>query len=169
ARVLQPCGPFAVRKTGHKAAKRGRAAAASYARTRATSYSATPAATLALRDSRLEAIGIEASTSQVSLTSRDKPLPSLPITTTSGPSATCRSVIDSVPSAARPTTIRPASWYAFSCRVRLTARATGTRAAAPAEVFHAAAVILAARRSGITTPCAPKPAAERTIAPRLRG
>ena len=46
--------------------------------------------------------------------------------------------------------MQPAAWYAFSWRVRLTVCATGTRAAAPAEVFHALAVIPAARRSGIT-------------------
>ena len=43
------------------------------------------------------------------------------------------------------------------------------RAAAPALVFQAEAVMPAARRSGMTTPCAPKPAALRTTAPRLRG
>ncbi len=47
--------------------------------------------------------------------------------------------------------------------------ATGTRAAAPAETFHAAAVTPAARRSGTTTPCAPNAPAERSTAPRLRG
>ena len=51
----------------------------------------------------------------------------------------------------------------------MTACATGIRAAAPALVFHADAVMPAARRSGISTPCAPKPDALRTTAPRLRG
>ena len=51
----------------------------------------------------------------------------------------------------------------------MTVCATGIRAAAPALVFHAEAVMPAARRSGISTPCAPKPAALRTTAPRLRG
>ena len=37
------------------------------------------------------------------------------------------------------------------------------------EVRQAAAVMPAARRSGTSTPCAPKAAAERTTAPRLRG
>ena len=46
--------------------------------------------------------------------------------------------------------MQPASWYAFSWRVRLTTCATGTRAAAPAEVFHADGVMPAARRSGIS-------------------
>ena len=54
-------------------------------------------------------------------------------------------------------------------RLRLVARAIGIRAAAPAEVFQAAAVMPAERRSGMSTPCAPKAAADRTIAPRLRG
>ena len=57
----------------------------------------------------------------------------------------------------------------MSWRVRFTACATGTRAAAPAEVFQALAVIPAERRSGTSTPWAPNPAAERTTAPRLRG
>ena len=35
--------------------------------------------------------------------------------------------------------------------------------------FQADAVMPAARRSGMSTPCAPNPAAERTTAPRLRG
>ena len=47
--------------------------------------------------------------------------------------------------------------------------ATGIRAAAPAEDFHADAVIAAARRSVITTPATPNAAALRTIAPKLRG
>ena len=68
-----------------------------------------------------------------------------------------------------PTRANPASAYARRVRLRLVARAIGSRAAAPAEVFHAAAVIPAARRSGMSTPWAPKAAAERTIAPRLRG
>ena len=51
----------------------------------------------------------------------------------------------------------------------MTVCATGMRAAAPALVFQAEAVMPAARRSGMTTPCAPKPAALRMTAPRLRG
>ena len=47
--------------------------------------------------------------------------------------------------------------------------ATGKRAAAPADDFHAEAVIAAARRSVITTPATPKAAALRTMAPKLRG
>ena len=43
------------------------------------------------------------------------------------------------------------------------------RAAAPADTFHAATVTPAARRSGMTAPDAPNAAAERRIAPRLRG
>ena len=72
-------------------------------------------------------------------------------------------------SPASPTTVQPAFLYASSARVRLVARATGTRAAAPADTFHAVAVTPAARRDGTTTPCAPKAAADRSTAPRLRG
>ena len=43
------------------------------------------------------------------------------------------------------------------------------RAAAPADAFHADAVIAAARRSVIKTPAAPNAAALRTMAPKLRG
>ena len=46
---------------------------------------------------------------------------------------------------------------------------TGVLAAAPADAFQATALIPAERRSGTTTPCAPKAQALRTIAPRLRG
>ena len=65
--------------------------------------------------------------------------------------------------------MKPASWHAFSARVRLVTWATGSRAAAPAQVRQAVAVIPAARRSGRKTPCAPNAAAERITAPRLRG
>ena len=51
----------------------------------------------------------------------------------------------------------------------MTVWATGMRAAAPALVFQAEAVMPAARRSGMTTPCAPNAAALRIAAPRLRG
>ena len=46
---------------------------------------------------------------------------------------------------------------------------TGVRAAAPADAFHATAVIPAARRSGITTALAPNAHALLIIAPRFRG
>ena len=64
---------------------------------------------------------------------------------------------------------KPALRYSSSARVRLLASATGMRAAAPAEVFHALAVMPADRRSGTTTPWPPKAATERMMAPRLRG
>ena len=54
-------------------------------------------------------------------------------------------------------------------RARFVICAIGKRAAAPAEDFQADAVIVAARRSVMMTPAAPKAAAERMIAPRLRG
>ena len=53
--------------------------------------------------------------------------------------------------------------------MRLVARATGSRAATPADVRQATAVIPAERRCGTTTPCPPNAPAERTTAPRLRG
>ena len=62
-----------------------------------------------------------------------------------------------------------ASWYARSVRVRFTARATGSRASAPADAFHAPTVTPALRRAGTTTPVAPNAADDRTTAPRLRG
>ena len=52
-----------------------------------TSYSAMPAATPAFRDSAGPRIGMRTTASQVSSTSRDRPLPSEPMTSTSGPSA----------------------------------------------------------------------------------
>ena len=73
------------------------------------------------------------------------------------------------PSPANPTTIQPARANFARAWLRLVAIATGMRAAAPAEVFQAAAVMDAERREGMSTPCAPKAAAERTIAPRFRG
>ena len=101
-------------------------------------------------------------------TSRDSPLPSEPTTTTVGPDASSSSRVVSPP-ASRPTICNPASPRSLSVRFRLVARATGSRAAAPALVRHATAVTDADRRCGISTPCPPKAAVERTIAPRLRG
>jgi hypothetical protein len=46
----------------------------------------------------------------------------------------------------------PRSLSAFSVWVRFDAMATGVRAAAPAEVFHAAAVRPTERRCGTITP-----------------
>ena len=54
-------------------------------RRRLISYSATPAATPAFRDSTPALIGIAATVSQASRTSRDSPVSSLPTTSTSGP------------------------------------------------------------------------------------
>ena len=114
-------------------------------------------------------IGIETIWSQVSRTRRDRPLPSEPTTTTSGSVASSRSGNSTSASMSRPTTKYPARRKSSSVRTRFVAWATGTRAAAPAEVFQAAAVMPTDRRSGSTTPCPPKAATERTIAPRLRG
>ena len=97
------------------------------------------------------------------------PAPSLPTTRTTGPdtSGTSWRLVVELPSS--PIKVSPASAYVRRLRLRLVARAIGMWAAAPAEVFHAAAVIPADRRSGISTPCPPKAAADRTMAPRLRG
>jgi polyphosphate kinase 2 len=64
--------------------ERGQEAAA---RSLATSYSAMPAATPAFSDSAGPRIGMRTSASQRSATSLDRPLPSAPTTSTSGPSA----------------------------------------------------------------------------------
>src|SRR5690606_18240033 len=135
----------------------------------ATSASATAAATLAFRDSTSELIGIATRKSQVLPTSRDNPRPSEPTTPTSGATATSRSYSPVGASASRPTTTCPSCWHAFSARVRLVTRDTGNRAAAPALVRQAVAVMPAARRFGTNTPWAPNAAAERITAPRLRG
>src|SRR5690606_14281807 len=116
-----------------------------------------------------ELIGIATRKSQVLPTSRDNPRPSEPTTTTSGATATSRSYSPVGASASRPTTTYPSCWHAFSARVRLVTRDTGNRAAAPALVRQAVAVMPAARRFGTNTPWAPNAAAERITAPRLRG
>ena len=72
-------------------------------------------------------------------------------------------------SPSKPTTKQPIFLASSIVRAMLVTCATGMRAAAPADDFHADAVIAAARRSVITTPATPKAAALRTIAPRLRG
>jgi hypothetical protein len=129
----------------------------------------TAAATEAFSDSTVDNIGMLTRRSQVEPTRRDSPRPSDPTTTTSGPTAASRSYREVLPSASSPATTKPDSWHCFSDRVRLVTWAIGMRAAAPAEVRQAVAVMPAARRSGRNTPCAPKAAAERTTAPRLRG
>ncbi len=77
------------------------------ARSLLTSYSAIPAATPALSDSA-PVIGIFTTASHCCATSLDSPLPSEPITSTSGPSASVSAPMSSAASAARPTTNRPA-------------------------------------------------------------
>ncbi len=104
-----------------------------------------------------------------SRTRRLRPRPSEPTTTTIGPLASSSSSTVMLLSASRPTTIRPVSAQSFRVRVRFVATATGRRAAVPALVRHATAVIPALRRCGTTTPWAPKAAADRITAPRLRG
>ena len=110
-------------------------------RCRATSASTTPAATDAFSDSTGPAIGIDTVTSQVCLTSRLSPLPSEPITSSNGSVASSKSSSDTEPSASRPATMNPAVAYSRRVRVRLVARATGSRAATPAEVRQATAVM----------------------------
>ena len=72
-------------------------------------------------------------------------------------------------SPSKPTTKSPSFFAASIVRARFVTCAIGKRAAAPADDFHADAVIDAARRSVMTTPAAPKAAALRIMAPKLRG
>ena len=88
------------------------------------------------------AIGIAARWSQVSRTSRDRPSPSEPTTRTSGPSTPGTPEMLDVALAGQPdhgeARLRTRS---RATRLRLVARAIGIRAAAPADVFQAAAVM----------------------------
>ena len=83
--------------------------------------------------------------------------------------ATFISAIAVSDSPSRPTTKQPSFFASSIVRARFVTCAMGSRAAAPAEDFHADAVMPAARRSVIKTPDAPNAAADRTIAPKLRG
>lgn len=112
---------------------------------------------------------METTVSQVSVTRRERPLPSDPTTTTMGRSASVNSWSDMSPPPSSPTTKTPRCLSALSVWVRFDAMATGVRAAAPAEVFHALAVRPTERRCGTITPWPPNAATERMIAPRLRG
>jgi hypothetical protein len=123
----------------------------------------------AFSDSTAPVIGIDTMASQVSATMRERPLPSLPTTTTSGRSASSRPGSMTSPSPSRPSTKTPWSLNDLRVCVRFDAMATGMRAAAPAEVFHAEAVRPTERRCGMMTPWPPNAATERMIAPRLRG
>ncbi len=96
--------------------------------------------------------------------------PSEPMTSTIGSAAAFSSLRDDGTRrrpARRPS--GPALSYAVKVRARLVARATRILASAPALAFQADALTPAARRSGMTTPSAPKAAADRTTEPRLRG
>jgi len=123
----------------------------------------------AFNDSTAPVIGTETIASQVSATMRERPLPSLPTTTTIGRSASSRPGSMTSPPPSRPTTNTPCSLNDLRVCVRFDAIATGMRAAAPAEVFQAEAVRPTERRCGMMTPCPPNAATERMIAPRLRG
>src|SRR5262245_6459440 len=111
-----------------------------------TSANTTPAATEAFNDSTPADIGMDTVSSQVSRTRRDRPRPSEPTTTTSGDVASDRSSTVIVPSASRPTIIRPSAAYWRRTLVRFVATATGILAAVPADVRQATAVMLADRR-----------------------
>ena len=121
-------------------------------RSRVTSYRAIDAATEALRDSTALVMGMDSSASQWSRVRRASPSPSEPTTTSRGPSEPGRAETDTSPSPARPTTVKPILDACRRARFRFVAMATGMRAAAPAELFHAAAVMEADLRAGITTP-----------------
>src|SRR3984957_6913457 len=127
-----------------------------------------PAATDAFSDSAPE-IGIFTTTSQCWLTSRDRPLPSDPMTSASGLVAGGREPISVSASPSRPTTNRPAFAYEASAEARFEAWATGNLASAPADAFQAPAVTPAVRRPGISTPAPPNAATDLATAPRLRG
>ena len=93
-------------------------------------------------DSTADAIGIDAMASHCSRTSRDRPLPSEPTTSTSGSVAYGRSVIDTSPPPSSPTTNTPAALSPCSVRTRLVTRATGharrrTRGHLPRRRRHA--------------------------------
>ena len=93
------------------------------------------------RDDRVAGLGDQAR----------EPLPSLPTTMTIGRSARSRGRQRHVAAAVEPSTNTPRSLSAFSVCVRFGAIATGTRAA-PADVFHAAAVTPTERRCGRSRP-----------------
>ena len=65
--------------------------------------------------------------------------------------------------------VQPARLNSTNVRVKLIARETGTRVAAPAEAFQADAVIPAALRSATSTPSTPKAAEDLITAPKFRG
>ena len=94
---------------------------------------APPAATEALSDSAGPAIGIDTTASQFWRTSRDRPLPSEPTTTTTGPEPSNSSRVTS-PSASRSDDLQPASAHCASVRLswwpgrRAPGRRTGTGA-----------------------------------------
>ena len=126
-------------------------------------------ATAALRDSTVREMGIDTTVSQVWRTRRESPAPSAPATRTSGLSASARSSTTSSLRPSSPTTKQPSFFSAVRVRTRFVSRATGTRAAAPAETFHTVALTPTERRSPMTTPSAPKAPALRRTAPRLWG
>src|SRR5580692_4592012 len=99
----------------------------------------------AFSDSLPEAIGIRTSRSQAPATTRESPRPSDPTTSTIGPSAIDMSLTSSLPSASSPATKKPSDLYPSIALVRFTAWATGSRARAPADAFHAPAVTPARR------------------------
>src|SRR6478609_8083367 len=134
-----------------------------------TWYRATDVAIPALSDSVAAEMGIDTIWSHVSVTRRERPLPSEPTTMRTGRSASWSSGSCTSPPPSRPSTKTPCFLNSFSVDVRFGAIATGMRAAAPALVFHAAELTLADRRCGITMPWPPKAAVDRMIAPRLRG
>ena len=80
-----------------------------------------------------------------------------------------KSEIVSFDSPSRPITKQPPFFASSIVRERFVTWPIGMRAAAPAELFQADAVIAAARRSVMMTPSTPKAAALRTTAPKFRG
>src|SRR5699024_12748162 len=73
------------------------------------------------------------------------------------------------PLPSRPMVNMPAFLYSVRALLRLLTFPTGTRAAAPAEVFQTVEVTPTERRDGMTTASALKAEAERKMAPKLWG
>src|SRR5699024_10720949 len=106
--------------------------------------------------------------STFSATNRDSPVPSEPTTTHRGSVARGNPGKDWVPLPSRPMVNMPAFLYSVRALLRLLTFPTGTRAAAPAEVFQTVEVTPTERRDGMTTASALKAEAERKMAPKLR-
>ena len=108
----------------------------------------------AFSDSVAASIGIETTASQVSVTRRDRPLPSEPTTMTIGRSAKLEPRQRYVAVAVElEHEARRGLLQRLQRLRRFGAIATGMRVAAPADVFHAAAVTPPSAAGARSTPC----------------